>query len=233
MECLLKWFISRNFRFSIYKLQTRFKSLKEKLHYSFFHLILERQRQSLFIIKSYRELCHLKFTYADRRLVWCLSAASEESEMRATCLSLANRNLIVAAKASRERESKVREEGNARGRGERRYEKLRRTIKRKRKRTTVACRRKREEMTERKSGRLWEDQSARGEEAAGPRTACVPEKVQCPPSEAWYWSRWRAGIKKPLDAISRLVFKNSTCKKREKGEGREREKRIYYIALRY
>jgi len=80
--------------------------------------------------------------------------------------------------------AKFGEEGNARGRGERRNEKLRRTIKRKRKRTTVACRRKREEMTERKSGRLWEDQSARGEEAAGPRTACVPEKVQCPPSEA-------------------------------------------------
>lgn len=89
------------------------------------------------------------------------------------------------------------EEGNARGRGERRNERLRRTIKRKRKRSTVACRRKRETVAERKSGRLWEDQSTCGEEAAGPWAACVSEKVQCPPLEAWYWSRRRARIKRP------------------------------------
>lgn len=46
---------------------------------------------------------------------------------------------------------------------------------------------------------FWEDQSACGEEAAaGPRAACVPEKVQCPLSDARYQSRRRAGIKREL-----------------------------------
>lgn len=45
---------------------------------------------------------------------------------------------------------------------------------------------RRAEGTTRKSGRLWVDQSACGEETvtAGPQAACMPEKVQCPLSEA-------------------------------------------------
>lgn len=180
----------------------------------------------VYLVKSFRlaiELCRLKFTYADRRLVAPrLSAASKEFEMRVTSLSLADRNLIVAeAEASRERES---EEGNARERGE--------------DEEPGGC-------VGRSSGRGrgvrrpagGRERKRRGRAAdfgkinrrAGRKLLLLLlllEKVQCPPLEARYWSGIKGPRRRNLDD---LVSQNSPCKgrKRTKGKGRE----FYYIAL--
>lgn len=57
----------------------------------------------------------------------------------------------------------------------------------------------------------------------------MPEKVQCPPSEARYWSRRPPGIKRPISTISRLVFeKNSPCEERGGKRGGTREENLLY-----
>lgn len=79
---------------------------------------------------------------------------------------------------------------------------------------------------------FWEDQSACGEEAAaGPRAACVPEKVQCPLSDARYQSRRRAGIKRerrqsrrPRDSSRTLPAPDAARAERERERDRERER---------
>lgn len=105
------------------------KSLKEVPSFFFRHLTWNTASLKIFvyrkILRTY-ELCRLRFTYADRQLIpWRLSAASEESEMRAAGLSLVNRNLIAEEvllllllekeNESRKRETYEREEDEETG----------------------------------------------------------------------------------------------------------------------
>jgi len=116
--------------------------------------------------------------------------------MRGAGFSLVNRNFIIVAEEAlrgRENESRRREaheeeeeedeeeevEETAVGRSSGRGRKVNQSVGRRERRTEK----------KKKNGRLWEDHSARGEEATGPRASCVSEKVQCPPAEARYWSR--------------------------------------------
>lgn len=138
--------------------------------------------------------------------------------MRATSLSLADRNLIAEAEASRERES---EEGNARGRGEDEEP-----------RDCVGRSSGRGRRVRRPAG--GRERKRRGRAADfGKINRCAGrklllEKVQCPPSEARYWSEIKGPRQRNLDD---LVSQNSSCKGRKRAEGEERE--FYYIALRY
>lgn len=163
------------------------------------------------------ELYRLRFTYANRQLIpWRLSAASEKPEMRAAGWSLMKSRhregsataaaATTAATTAAGKGKRITEEGNEReGRG-RRNEGSGRSIQAEEEEEyddLWAEGRARGKGTTRKTGRLWEHQTASGEvaAAAGPLTVCVPEKVQCPPSKAGY-----IGIKRAMSTISRFVL---------------------------